>query len=175
METNFFLPIAKKVKKQRDRTDFVLTGQRIPIPCLRRYDFCVQCKKYPTVFRCYSNNIYSENFCKKCCKFFSSQTCIKIHCVRNHNLEHEYQKRLKQKVLKFVLLNNQYLSIVDNYDFQTIFPVHPISRKTITKYLDLLYGELKMKIKKKLQKESYMSIYFDEWTRFSFNFMNNMK
>ena len=146
-QKGFFIPTAKKTKERRDTKNYVLTGHEIPVPHATTYEYCVQSKKYPSVYRCYSNKIYMENFCRKCFAFFSAQTSIKIHCLRNHNMESEIRKRLKQKVLKFILLNGEYFSIVNNTDFNSLFPLRPISQKSSTKHLDLLYKDVKSKIK----------------------------
>ena len=150
----------------------VFTGELLQLSEEIFYDYAILFKKEDEIYKCFRNDIWICCFCKKCSTFLCRDySTISNHCLRKHRKKDEIEKFTQKNILKFVILNNQYLSIVENSDFKALFPFEIISKKKISDILNIFYDEVKSKIKKELAKHDYMTIYFDEWSKFQHNFL----
>ena len=165
--TQILIPIAIKSKDGIE-----ITNKTIAVSEAKNIDFAVESQTYEKIYRCYSNRVWTETFCAHCNKFLSNQNpSLSRHYKVVHGAFDGWMKKFNRLAMKLTLLHNEYISILDNPDFKALFPKKPICSKTLYNHIDLLYIEEKIKINCLLHNYEFLSVYFDEWTRFSYNFI----
>lgn len=143
---------------------------QLPI-CDIDIEYVIVYKSEQGLYKCYKDNTWVKTFCKRCSKFLCNDySTISNHCLRKHKNE-TYEKFAKKGILKFIFLNNQYMSIVENKYFKNLFEFDIFSRRSIFNYLSLLKNKVRDLLEEELSKYEHITIYFDEWSKFQHNFL----
>ena len=165
------VPIWKRVNKNIHPTNLQLTLMTTP-PNNETYDYAIEVSQNKSVFRLYIKDTWVRSYCRKCNKYYANDnSCINAHCLRNHdNSQKEWFTKVKKLSLKLYLLNASFANLVEKRDFIESFG-DSICSKTITSYMHTIYSQEQEMIKGILEQEPFLTIYFDEWTKFGINFI----
>ena len=131
-----------------DRKDaFVIIG-RLQLPDNKDVDHAILLRKDDEIYKCFKGDAWVCSFCKKCTKYLCTDySTISRHCSVCHKNLKSTENAIQKQILKLVLLNNLYLSFVENPDFTALFSFDVISRKTVTNYFDIISKKVREKIK----------------------------
>ena len=111
------------------------------LPYSKDLDYAIHFKKDKNIFKCYKGNIWVTTVCRKCNTYLCTDySTISNHCLRKHKKE-IFENNLRKNIIKFIILNNQYLSVVEDPDFNSLFPIQPISRRKIEITLNCIYNK----------------------------------
>ena len=156
----------------RDKSDINSVIGHLQLPDNKDFDYAMIHRKNDDIYKCFKFGVWNCTFCKTCAKYLCTDYgTISRHCsILHQNLEKK-EEIIQKKILKFVLLNNIYFSIVENPDFTDLFPFDIMTRRTVTNYLGTISIKVREKIKMILSKLDYVTIYFDEWSKFQHNFL----
>ena len=171
-ENQINIPIRLKRKKLTFATDKQLTLMVLP-PNNEIYDFAIEVNKKNSIYRLYNTQgVWIRTYCRKCRLYMTNDnSSINTHHLRKHNKsQEEWSSKLVKFSLKLYLLHENYANIVEKRDFVETFGASIFS-STLVEYMHKIYNEELEMLKKILEQEPFVTIYFDEWTRFSINFI----
>ena len=171
-ENQINIPIRLKRKKLTFATDKQLTLMVLP-PNNEIYDYAIEVNKKNSIYRLYNTQgVWIRTYCRKCRLYMTNDnSSINTHHLRKHNKsQEEWSSKLVKFSLKLYLLHENYANIVEKRDFVETFGASIFS-STLVEYMHKIYNEELEMLKKILEQEPFVTIYFDEWTRFSINFI----
>ena len=161
------IPIIKKTRY----SDPVQQGY-LQLPDNKDFDYATVLRKDEEIYKCFKNDIWVTTFCNICKKYLCRDYgAISNHCIRIHDNSETFIKSSRKNTLKLILLSNTHLNLVENADFKSLFLLEFISRRALSNFLSIITIKVKQNIKELLANFEYVTIYFDEWSKFQHNFL----